>query len=263
MLWVCLASVLYASTVNVAPPALAATQHGGAPSAGRLAKGRLLIASRRLGDPNFAGTVVLLLSYDEHGAMGIVINRPTEIRLATALPDVTELRERPDRVFLGGPVSVNVMVLLIRSRGQPKSSQRVFADVYASGSRSALRKALGRTEKPARLRAFAGYAGWRPGQLEEELTRGDWYVASADVATVFDTPAQEMWPKLIDRFSGEWTKQTNLDVLTCAEVTAHLLPVSCRAAGALEWLCARRACAGSQEWVGAATFADPHSASPL
>jgi putative transcriptional regulator len=209
MRWVLLVSILYVSTTSAASLTRAATQRNRAPSATQLSQGRLLIASRRLGDPNFAAAVVLLLSYDKHGAMGIVINRPTQIRLAAALPEITELRDRPDRVFLGGPVSVNVMVLLIRSHNPPQSAQRVFADVYASGSRAVLRKAL--SGKPARLRAYAGYAGWAPSQLEAEVARGDWLVVSPDVATVFDTPAAEMWPKLIERFSGEWTRELDGD----------------------------------------------------
>ncbi len=184
-----------------------AVQPGRQGSATQPAKGRFLIASRQLGDPNFAETVVLLLGYEARGAMGVVINRPTDVRLASALPDMTELRDRSDRVFVGGPVAGNVMVVLIRSKTSLKSAQRLFGDVYASGSLTALREALGKTGKTARLRAYAGYAGWGPGQLEREIARGDWYVTSADAATVFDKPSADVWPKLIQRFSGEWTRR--------------------------------------------------------
>lgn len=171
------------------------------------AKGRLLVASRSLGDSNFAETVILLLNYDARGgAMGVVINRGTKVRLATVLPQVEELRARPDRVFLGGPVGGNLMLLLIRSPQHPKPSQRVFGDVYASGSVAVLRGAIGEKAKSGRLRAYAGYAGWGGGQLEHEIDRGDWHVTAADTATIFDTPTEEIWPKLIERFSGEWTR---------------------------------------------------------
>jgi putative transcriptional regulator len=192
--------------VYTATKAHAAKDH--APNASSSpAKGHFLIASRSLGDPSFARTVVLLLSFDDsRGAMGIVVNRPTGVRLAAALPNVKELRHRPERVFLGGPVNAKVMLLLVRTPSQPKASQPIFGDVYASGSLSALRRALEHTGKTERWRAYVGYAGWRPEQLEEEIARGDWYVAPADAATVFDTPPAEMWPKLVDRFSGEWTR---------------------------------------------------------
>lgn len=172
------------------------------------AQGRLLIASRTLSDSNFAETVILLLSYDNgRGAMGIVVNRPTDVPLATALPDVKELRDRSERLFLGGPVSAHLMLLLIRSHSHPKAAQTVFADVYASGSIAVLRHALASATKTDRWRAYAGYAGWGPGQLENEIARGDWHVAPADATTLFDTPPAEMWPKLIARFSGEWTRR--------------------------------------------------------
>jgi putative transcriptional regulator len=193
------------------PPAAgsfrAAAVHRGREAPAQPAKGRLLVASRSLGDPNFAETVILLISYDARGgAMGVVINRATKVRLATVLPDIEELRDRPDRVFLGGPVGGNLMLLLLRSPQHPKPSHRVFGDVYASGSVAVLRGAIGEKGKSGRLRAYAGYAGWGGGQLEREIGRGDWYLTAADAATIFDTPAEEIWPKLIERFSGEWTR---------------------------------------------------------
>ncbi len=174
------------------------------------AKGQLLIASRNLHDPNFAQTVVLLLSYEPRGAMGIVINRPTDLQLATALPDLAELHGRTDRLFSGGPVGINVMLLLVRSRKRPESSEQIFGDVYASGRLKTLRQALRRKGKTERVRAYAGYAGWGPGQLDQEIGRGDWFVTDADAATVFDMPPPDIWPKLIHRFSGEWTRATQL-----------------------------------------------------
>lgn len=194
--------------------AAVATEHGRTPSKVQPAKGRFLIASRNLSDPNFSETVVLLLAYDARGAMGIVINRPTDVRLESALPDVEELRDRPDRVYLGGPVAGNLMLMLIRSATRPKSSEPIFADVYASGDRAALRQVLGKTGKMNRLRAYAGHAGWGAGQLDQEIARGDWYVTSADATAIFDTAAPAIWPKLIERFSGQWAhNETPLGVV--------------------------------------------------
>ncbi len=171
----------------------------------RAAKGQLLIADRRLPDPNFAESVVLLLTGDARGAMGVVINRPTPLRLASVLPDLKELHERPDRLFVGGPVGTSTVVFLIRSATQPKPSEPIFADVYASGSLEVVRQALAKSAKSQRLRAYAGYAGWGPGQLDAEIARGDWHVIAADAATVFDLPPADIWPKLAQRFSGQWT----------------------------------------------------------
>jgi putative transcriptional regulator len=184
-----------------------ALQRGPSASATQLAKGRFLVASRTLIDPNFAETVILLLSADARGAMGVAINRQTPVKLASVLPDIKELRGRPDRVFVGGPVAGNAMVLLIRAQKAPTKSEQVVDDVYVTGSLTALHEALARKGRTDRLHAYAGYAGWGPGQLEREVARGDWFVGSADAATVFDMPPDDIWPKLIERFSGAWTKE--------------------------------------------------------
>ena len=180
----------------------------------KAAKGQLLVASRSLGDPNFSESVILLLAYEAHGAMGVVINRPSDVRLASVLTDVPELRERPDRVFLGGPVSGNLMVFLLRSTRRPDPSEPIFADVYATGSLSALRQGLSKSGRTAQLRAYAGYAGWGPGQLEREIARGDWYLTGADAATIFDTTPSDIWPKLIERTAGQWTRRRSNPRLT-------------------------------------------------
>lgn len=170
------------------------------------AKGRFLVARRSVADPRFAETVILLLAYSKQGAMGIIINRPTEVRLAAALPAVKELHDRSDRVFVGGPVQPEAVLLLLRSRMRPEKGDLIFGDVYASGSLQALRKSLGETGKAARLRAYAGYAGWGPGQLDHEIGRGDWAIGPADAASIFETPPEQVWPKLIDRLSVEWAQ---------------------------------------------------------
>lgn len=188
-----------------APDAVAARQ-GEALSPTKPAPGRFLIAKRSLRDPNFAEAVILLLSYSERGSMGVIINRPTGVRLATALPKIKELRDRPDRVFMGGPVAVNTMLLLARFRTRLADSQLIFGDVYASGSMRALREVVGQAGKTERLRAYVGYAGWGPGQLDQEIGRGDWLVAPADAAAIFDTTPSDVWRKLLDRFSVEWAR---------------------------------------------------------
>ena len=170
------------------------------------AKGRFLVASRSLVDPTFAQTVVLLLSYGAQGALGVVINRPTTIRLRTALPQVEELRGRADPIYLGGPVAANLMLLLVRAPRRPKSAERIFGDVYASGSMKVLRESLANRGSANRVRAYAGNAGWAPGQLEREIARGDWYVAPAEAVTVFESQPDNVWPKLIERVSGQWTR---------------------------------------------------------
>lgn len=170
---------------------------------GRLAKGRFLVASRSLQDPNFAETVILLVEYDANGALGVIVNRPTEVALVDALPELGELRRRKDVVYLGGPVGRDRMLLLVRTPQQPPQSLRVFDRVFASGSLDAVRKSVQRGEP---IRAYAGYAGWGPGQLDAEVARGDWFIGPADSNAVFADRPGALWDDLIERFSGDWAR---------------------------------------------------------
>jgi putative transcriptional regulator len=175
-------------------------------SEARLARGKFLVASRHLRDPNFSETVVLLIDYDWHGAMGLVINRPSELRLSTVLPEIKGLEQPTDTVYIGGPVARSQMLLLIQSRSQPKESSRVFKDIYVSSSRTVLQRMIDDADAGEKFRVYAGNAGWAPGQLYREVSRGGWHVLEADAETVFDKAPAEVWPELIRRASVQWVR---------------------------------------------------------
>jgi len=179
---------------------------GGSDSKEELGKGKFLVASRRLRDPNFKETVVLLIDYGQDGAMGLVINRPSEIKLATIFPDIKELKERKDTIYVGGPVAVNQMLLLVGTPLVPEASQEVTQDVYISSSWKVLERLMKNAAKDERFRIFAGYAGWAPNQLDFEISRGDWHVLKADAETVFDKKPAEIWQELILRASVKWVR---------------------------------------------------------
>ncbi len=172
----------------------------------RLTKGMFLVASRGLVDPNFRRSVVLLVAHDEDGAMGVIVNRRTDLTLSTVLPDIEELADRPDQLFVGGPVASTQIILLLRAADPPRNSQHVFNDVYFSGSLTTLMDYLEDQDLVGAMHAYAGYAGWAPGQLEGELERGDWNLVSADAETVFSESPEEMWPELIRQSSGLWVR---------------------------------------------------------
>lgn len=204
-------AALVIAALLAAPPAWAAESsdraapHRGSPpgshSVSQLAKGKFLVASRSLQDPNFSETVILLVDYDREGALGVVVNRPTDVALIDALPEISELRRRKDVVYLGGPVARDRMLVLVRTREQPPQSLRVFDRVFASGSLAALRKSMARGDS---IRAYAGYTGWGPGQLDLEVTRGDWFIGPADSNAVFADHPSTLWDTLIERYSGDW-----------------------------------------------------------
>ena len=184
----------------LASPATAAEGPGLAP-----ARGRFLVAQRDLADPNFSETVVLLTEVDETGAMGLIVNWPTAAPLAKLIPQVDGIEERADTVFVGGPVSRQVMLMLVRSEEDLPEARRVFADVHLSTSRDLLQQVVSGAVETAAMRLYSGYAGWAPGQLDFELEAGGWRVLPGDAELVFAEDPDSVWPELTRRGEAQWT----------------------------------------------------------
>lgn len=181
-------------------PSLSVVTAQTAPQAA-LSAGRFLIAGEHLRDPNFAKTVVLLLNYGERGARGVIVNRRSDVKLAAVFPRISGLNQRPDTVYLGGPVARNQLLILLRSNRPRRAAEHVVDDIYLSSSRQVLVDALNRA---AAVRVYAGYAGWAPGQLDREVARGDWHVLPADADTVFSDRPAKVWQDLIDKGAVQW-----------------------------------------------------------
>ncbi len=183
--------VLAVMTAAAFEPRAARRPAGTAP-----APGRFLIASPRLLDPNFVRTVVLLTHYGPEGAMGLVINRPSEVSIAHAVPELSEFSRSSEKLFLGGPVARKDLFLLVQAGDQPKRSSHVFGDVYLGRHRDVLQEVIGERESDTSFRVYAGYTGWGPGQLDAELARGDWLVKPADADSVF-FDEEKLWQRLL------------------------------------------------------------------
>lgn len=167
-----------------------------------LAAGLLLVADERLGDPNFAESVVLLLSYSESdGAMGVILNRPTPMGLDEVFPWFAEIEGREDRLYFGGPVEIDMMVVLLRSPSEPRNSRPVLDSVWVTGDPQVLRRAVEGGLQADDLRVFAGYSGWGPGQLEAEFGRGDWRILDAREREIFAPKPEALWRELTHRLT--------------------------------------------------------------
>jgi putative transcriptional regulator len=172
----------------------------------QLSQGKFLVASRKLRDPGFRKTVVLLIDYDRGGALGLVINKPTELKLSAVLPKIKGLQQRADTLYVGGPVEIGDVRLLVRTDRPTGDSLHIFADVYVTSSRRLLERIVKDRAGGERFRVYAGYAGWAPNQLEREVSRGDWHILDGDPETIFDKPAAKIWPDLIRRTSVLWVR---------------------------------------------------------
>lgn len=181
---------LWAVLIAVALPTAA---HAREPAAGLV-----LVAARDTGGP-FTESIVYLLSHDEHGSLGVIVNRPTKAHLTDLLPELAELQARRHRVRYGGPVGLQALKFLIRTRDHPGDAVRIATDIFASGSPDLLESLLRDDFDPGALRVFVGYAGWAPNQLAGELARDAWYVMQLTTEEIF-TADETLWQRLIDTF---------------------------------------------------------------
>jgi putative transcriptional regulator len=158
----------------------------------------LLVAMPQLLDPNFHRTVVLLVHHDDDGTFGVVLNRVTEI-LAPQLCESIDIQWCGDPsavVRWGGPVQPQTGWVLFEGDASPDEDSRpVGPDLRFAGSLDVLRRMA--SEPPEHLRVLLGYAGWGPGQLEDELSQGAWLIAPVDREALFDVEADAMWAHVL------------------------------------------------------------------
>jgi putative transcriptional regulator len=161
-------------------------------------RGSLLIAAPQLLDPNFRRTVVLVADHDEEGAMGVILNRPSGMTVADAAPELEPFIGAEAPIFAGGPVQPTSGVVLaeVTEVGDP-----VFDDVVLVPGMEEL---VDLVDSAGRIRVFAGYAGWGPGQLDGELEREDWIVEPARAGDVFHDDPDALWGDVLRRKGGQY-----------------------------------------------------------
>jgi putative transcriptional regulator len=165
--------------------------------------GRLLVASPTLQDPNFRRTVVLLLDHGDDGALGIVVNRPLDVEVAAVLPAWQPYTTTPGRLFQGGPVQLDTALGLVAVPGdgeEPDGVRRIIGSLGLVDLDTPPETLAGGV---AGLRIFAGYAGWSPGQVEEEIGEGAWYVVDAEPRDPFTDSPEILWRHVLRRQRGD------------------------------------------------------------
>ena len=163
--------------------------------------GRLLVAAPALRGSTFDNAVVLMLSHDGDGALGVIVNRPTEVRVGDVLPTWTEVVSEPRVVFQGGPVSLDSALGLVAVDGkdEPLGIRRVkgkLGVVDLDTPAEIVQPAV------SAMRVFAGYAGWAPDQIEGEIDEGSWYVVDAEPTDAFWNDTDGMWQQVLRRQAG-------------------------------------------------------------
>jgi putative transcriptional regulator len=159
-------------------------------------KGMFLIANKQLPDPRFRDRVILLIQHDSQGSAGLVVNRVSRLPLATLLPEKSKLADRGVSLSYGGPVEPDTLLALVRIRNNPpEPADEIFDSLYVTGV-GVLDEWPEFAAEVVDFRAFVGYTGWAPGQLDTEMQRGDWSVVPADEKSIFSDEGVQLWERL-------------------------------------------------------------------
>lgn len=157
----------------------------------------LLVASKLMNDPRFRKTVLVVTSHGNTGPIGVIVNRPEDIRLDMIFPDY--LKAKDLSLFYGGPAYPGAISYLIRGGEALDGALTISSDTYLAYDMRTLEELLNGKRRYKDLRVMHGFASWAPGQLEFEIRRGGWYVLPLDEAVIFDSPPAQMWQELYNR----------------------------------------------------------------
>jgi putative transcriptional regulator len=163
--------------------------------------GQLLLASPTLHDPNFARTVVLIGVHSDEGAMGVVLNRPSDMSVSEAAPQLDVAVEESDRVYVGGPVQPSSIVFLAEFLDPTPAGLLVIGRIGFPAADAEIEEISRATD---RVRVFAGFAGWGEGQLEAEIAEGDWIAQAALPEDVFTDIPEQLWSSVLARKGGSY-----------------------------------------------------------
>ena len=161
-------------------------------------RGHLLIASPALIDPNFRRTVVLVTEHTDDGAAGLVLNRPSLVEVGAAVPQLEELVDEDEQVWVGGPVQPEAVLVL----GEFLDPDDAAVPLFDSLGFPSLSEPDDIAPATTRLRVFAGYAGWGAGQLEAEVAEEDWILEPALPDDAFTDDPEELWRDVLRRKGG-------------------------------------------------------------
>jgi len=158
----------------------------------------ILVAKRQLQDRLYGSTILIARPIGGGRHVGFIINKPTQVTLGKLFPTHEPSRKVTDPVFLGGPVSPEVIFALVHGKESPGGrSIRILDDLYLAIDSEVVDRVI--EKQPSRARFFAGMVLWRPGELSDEVKRGLWYLQDARADVVLRKPTDSMWEELVGR----------------------------------------------------------------
>lgn len=164
-------------------------------------RGHFLVAGPRLRDPNFFKSVVLVVEHNEEGAMGLVVNRPSAVTVVSALAGHFDLPCASGFVYQGGPVEQTALFILHNSQLLDPDETPIIPDLFIGSCADVFEQVVSQAvmDDSIHYRIFSGCSGWGGGQLEDELSRGDWLVVKAELDNVFSENPYEVWDHLVEK----------------------------------------------------------------
>jgi putative transcriptional regulator len=169
-------------------------------------RGKLLISSGGLYDPNFRHTVVLIGEHNPEGALGVILNRPLTLAVQDAVPSLGKLVTPGAWLYEGGPVRPTGAVLLAELKRPELAGVPVFGSIgFLTGEVSDEM-----APEIVRARVYVGYAGWGPGQLEAEMAENAWIVETAQENDVFTDAPESLWSQILERKGGGYRQMSRI-----------------------------------------------------
>ncbi|MBY0426374.1 MAG: YqgE/AlgH family protein [Cytophagales bacterium] len=173
-------------------------------------KGKILISEPFLPDPNFERTVVLVCDHNEDGTFGLVLNKPSNLKLCDVIEEVVMENQQ---LYLGGPVEQNTLHYIHRLGDLIDDSIPLGNNLYWSGNFEQVKQLINlETIQPEDIRFFIGYSGWSKGQLMEELSANSWFVSDANGNDIFDLEPEQLWRGILKKMGGKYKMYANFPV---------------------------------------------------
>lgn len=161
----------------------------------QLAVGKLLIATQKSRDTDLKQSVVLVFQYDKDAALGLIVNRRSDVPASEAFPELTNAKGGPVPVWAGGPLAIGIRALH-QSDFQPAEGREIVTGLSLISDKPLILKLLAASTPPNNFRIYAGYVGWTSQQLRNEVATGLWLVRAGDPAVVFDQNPETLWDRL-------------------------------------------------------------------
>jgi putative transcriptional regulator len=163
------------------------------------AAGMFLVAKRDLRDPHFNRSVIYLLEHGPEGSVGLIVNRPSGVKLSEVITGIREQVAARHSLYFGGPVQHRQVIMLMRNAGQTRQIRRVVGDIYFSADRNVMNRLLAENKPQDELHFYAGHASWSAGQLARELQGDSWHLIEGDPQDIFSTNPGSLWERLIEQ----------------------------------------------------------------